>query len=402
MAVNDFKLRNDIWWSKHDLLLADATAIAPIVPDEYDAITVDGSEEDDYSSNLGAFDDSHPHKNKIEVSASLESDASSYPGMKLECSNKSKVYLSPKLWYLRIKAQDIVPGEKGSTMSRFPKLSAKAQVKNQVLKTRVAPAMPNRSFLNPFWNEDTMFIIAEPFRDYLMLFVEDRFGLGRNEVLGLILIPVTAIECRTDDKVAYIQMIYPRYTLQHGHGRTKSSIQCFSLAPKWNEQYTWEVFDPCTVITIGVLDNSHTDKSAGAGVGARDSHIGKFRICLSTLESDWVYTHAYHLLMLDMSGVKKMRKLHLALRFTCANMANVLHMYTLPLLPNMHYVQPLLMNQLESLGYQGMNVVAARWSRAEAPLGREVVEYMLDHDSHMWSMRCSKANFFSLVLILRV
>jgi len=24
-----------------------------------------------------------------------------------------------------------------------------------------------------------------------------------------------------------------------------------SFGPKWNEQYSWEVFDPCTVITIG-------------------------------------------------------------------------------------------------------------------------------------------------------
>ncbi|KAJ4968008.1 hypothetical protein NE237_014709 [Protea cynaroides] len=403
------------------------------------------------------------------------------------CSIKSKVYLSPKLWYLRvtiIEAQDIVPGEKSSTMSRFPELSAKAQVGNQVLKTRVAPAMPNRSFLNPFWNEDMMFVVAEPFEDYLMLSVEDRFGPGRDEVLGRILIPVTAIERRTDDKLAvskwftldthfnmgmaepkvvsrFGSRVHLRLSLDGGYHvldestmyssdvrptakqlykphigvlemgilgatglmpvkikegkggstdaycvakygqkwvRTRTVVD--SLAPKWNEQYTWEVFDPCTVITIGVFDNSHTDKSAGAGVGARDSRIGKVRIRLSTLESDRVYTHAYPLLMLHMSGVKKMGELHLALRFTCANMANVLHMYTLPLLPKMHYVRPLSVNQLESLRYQAMNVVAARLSRAEAPLGREVVEYMLDHDSHMWSMRRSKANFFRLVSVL--
>ncbi|KAJ4973659.1 hypothetical protein NE237_006833 [Protea cynaroides] len=46
------------------------------------------------------------------------------------CSIKSKVYLSPKLWYLRvtiIEAQDIILAEKGSTMERFPELSVKAQ-----------------------------------------------------------------------------------------------------------------------------------------------------------------------------------------------------------------------------------------------------------------------------------
>lgn len=35
--------------------------------------------------------------------------------------------------------------------------------------------------------------------------------------------------------------------------RTKTVVN--SLTPKWNEQYAWEVFDPCTVITIGVFDN---------------------------------------------------------------------------------------------------------------------------------------------------
>ncbi|KAJ4953657.1 hypothetical protein NE237_030489 [Protea cynaroides] len=99
-------------------------------------------------------------------------------------------------------------------------------------------------------------------------------------------------------------------------------------------------------------------------------------------------------------GVKEMGELHLALRFTCANMVNVLHMYTLPLLPKMHYVWPLSGNQLESLRVSGDECGAALLSRAEAPLRREVVEYMLDHDSHMWSMRCSKANFFHLVSVL--
>lgn len=66
----------------------------------------------------------------------------------------------------------------------------------------------------------------------------------------------------------------------------------------------------------------------------------------------------------------------------------------------MRYVQPLSVNQLESLRYQAMNVVASRFSRAEPSLGREVVEYMLDHDSHMWSMRRSKANFFRLMSVI--
>ncbi|KAM7521770.1 hypothetical protein LguiA_011672 [Lonicera macranthoides] len=400
------------------------------------------------------------------------------------CSIKSKVYLSPKLWYLRftvIEAQDVVLGEKGSSMMRYPELLAKVQVGNQVLRTRIAPASANRSLNNPYWNEDLIFVVAEPFEDYVLVSLEDRIAPNREEVVGRVLLPVATIERRLDDKpvasrwfnldlhfnnpnesnavVRFASRIHIRASLDGGYHvldeatmyssdvrptekqlwkphigvlemgilgasnlmpmkikegkggsvdaycvakygqkwvRTRTVVD--NLSPKWNEQYTWEVFDPCTVITIGVFDNSRIDKNASNGT--RDSRIGKVRIRLSTLQSDKVYTHSYPLLMLHSSGVKKMGELHLAVRFSCANMLNVLHMYTMPLLPKMHYVQPLYVTQLDSLRYQAMNVVASRLNRAEPPLGREVVEYMLDHDSHMWSMRKSRANFFRLTNVL--
>ncbi|KAA8543435.1 hypothetical protein F0562_021070 [Nyssa sinensis] len=362
------------------------------------------------------------------------------------CSIKSKVYLSSKLWYLRvsvIEAQDIVMGEKGSSMMRYPELSAKVIVGNQVLRTRIAPATANRSLSNPFWNEDLMFVVAEPFEDYLLVTLEDRIAPNRDEVVGRVLLPVTSIERRLDEKpvasrwfnldihfnnaadqskavTRFASRIHLRASLDGGYHVLDEATMYGSdvrptakqlwkphigragngLSPKWNEQYTWEVFDPCTVITIGVFDNSRVDNYTTNATGARDSRIGKVRIRLSTLASDRVYTHSYPLLMLHPSGVKKMGELHLAVRFSCANMVNMLHMYTIPLLPKMHYVNPLLVNQVESLRHQAVNVVASRLSRAEPPLGREVVEYMLDHDSHMWSMRKSKANFFRLMNVL--
>lgn len=404
-------------------------------------------------------------------------------------SIKSKVYLSPKLWYLRvgvIEAQDIVLGEKGSSLMRYPELYVKVQVGNQVLRTRVSVPAANRTLSNPFWNEDLMFVVAEPFEDLVLISVEDHVAPNRDEVVGRLILPVSGIERRLNEKplapkwfnldihfnnpndqskavaaVRFASRLHLRASLdggyhvldeatmyssdvrptakqlwkphigvlevgflgatnlvpmkmKHGKGgstdaycvakygqkwvRTRTVVD--SVAPKWNEQYTWEVFDPCTVITIGVFDNSRVDKNMGAPGSNRDPRIGKVRIRLSTLETDRVYTNAYPLLMLHPSGVKKMGELHLAVRFSCGNMVNMLHMYTIPLLPKMHYVQPLSVNQLDSLRYQAMNVVAARMSRAEPPLGREVVEYMLDHDSHMWSMRKSKANFFRLRSIL--
>ncbi|XP_019161371.1 PREDICTED: FT-interacting protein 1 [Ipomoea nil] len=404
-------------------------------------------------------------------------------------SIKSKVYLSPKLWYLRvgvIEAQDIILGEKGSSIMRYPELFVKVQVGSQVLRTRVSVPAANRTLSNPFWNEDLMFVVAEPFEDLVLISVEDHVASNRDEVVGRLFFPVSCVERRLNEKplapkwfnldlhfnnnpndqskaVRFASRIHLRASLDGGYHvldeatmyssdvrptakqlwkphigvlevgflgatnvvpmkmkqgkggstdaycvakygqkwvRTRTVVD--SMAPKWNEQYTWEVFDPCTVITIGVFDNSRVDKNmAGApGSSPRDPRIGKVRIRLSTLETDRVYTNAYPLLMLHPSGVKKMGELHLAVRFSCSNMVNMLHMYTIPLLPKMHYVQPLSVNQLDSLRYQAMNVVAGRMSRAEPPLGREVVEYMLDHDSHMWSMRKSKANFFRLRGIL--
>ncbi|XP_057501663.1 FT-interacting protein 1-like [Actinidia eriantha] len=63
----------------------------------------------------------------------------------------------------------------------------------------------------------------------------------------------------------------------------------------------------------------------------------------------------------------------------------------------MHYLHPFPVNELDSLRYQAMRIVAVRIGRAEPPLRKEVVEYMLDVDSHMWSMRRSKANFFRIM-----
>ncbi|KAG6513493.1 FT-interacting protein 7-like [Zingiber officinale] len=177
--------------------------------------------------------------------------------------------------------------------------------------------------------------------------------------------------------------------------RTRTILN--SLAPQWHEQYTWEVFDPCTVLTIGVFDNCHW---GGHKEDVRDQRIGKVRIRLSTLETGRVYTHFYPLLMLHTSGLRKTGELHLAVRFTCTSSVNMLALYGKPLLPKMHYVQPISMRMMEYLRHQAMIIVASRLGRAEPPLVREAVEYMLDVDSHMFSFRRSKANFYRIMSLL--
>lgn len=95
-----------------------------------------------------------------------------------------------------------------------------------------------------------------------------------------------------------------------------------------------------------------------------------------------------------------MGELQLAIRFSSSSLLNMMYTYSRPLLPKMHYLHPLSVTQLETLRYQAINIVALRLSRAEPPLKRDVVEYMVDVDSHMWSMRRSKANFFRIMSIL--
>ncbi|KAK7323258.1 hypothetical protein VNO77_26723 [Canavalia gladiata] len=393
---------------------------------------------------------------------------------------RSKVYVSPKLWYLRvnvIEAQDVIPSDR----NRLPEVSVKAQMGSQVLKTKICPTRTT----TPLWNEDLVFVVAEPFEEQLTITVEDRMHPSRDEVLGKIILPLTLFEKRLDHRPVHSRWfnlekfgfgmleadrrnehkfssrIHLRICLEGGYhvldestlytsdqrptarqlwkqpvgilevgilgaqgllpmkmkdGRGSTDAYCVAkygqkwvrtrtilhtFSPKWNEQYTWEVYDPCTVITLGVFDNCHLgggekEKVTG-GTAARDSRIGKVRIRLSTLEAHRIYTHSYPLLVLHPHGVKKMGELQLAVRFTTLSLANMVYIYGQPLLPKIHYIRPFTVNQVENLRYQAMNIVAVRLSRAEPPLRKEVVEYMLDVDSHMWSMRRSKANFFRIM-----
>ncbi|RDX82197.1 FT-interacting protein 1, partial [Mucuna pruriens] len=391
---------------------------------------------------------------------------------------RSKVYVNPKLWYLRvnvIEAQDVEPQDRNQP----PQVFVKGQVGQQVLKTKLCPTKTP----NPMWNEDLVFVAAEPFEEKLVLTVENKASPGKDEVVAKIILPLNKFEVRMDhrpvhshwhnlerfgfgvlegdkrnetkfssrihlrvclegayhvldESTMYISDTRPTarqlwkqpigilevgilsaqgiQSMKTNNGKGSTDAYCVakygqkwvrtrtiteSFNPKWNEQYTWEVYDPCTVITFGVFDNCHLGGSQQTqGSGAKiDSRIGKVRIRLSTLEMDRIYTNLYPLLVLKPSGLKKMGELQLAIRFTCLSMAHIIYLYGHPLLPKMHYLHPFTVNQLDSLRYQAMNIVAVRLGRAEPPLRKEVVEYMLDVDSHIWSMRRSKANFFRIV-----
>lgn len=413
-------------------------------------------------------------------SEARHSDASSVYGEGV-FNIRSKVYVSPKLWYLRvnvIEAQDVVPDDR----NRLPEVFVNVQVGSQVLKTKTCSSPTT----NPLWNEDLVFVVAEPFEEQLLITVEDRVHQSRDIMLGKTILPLNIFEKRLDHRPVHSRWfnlekygfgvleadrrkehkfssrVHLRVCLEGGYHvldestlyisdqrptakqlwkqpvgilevgilgaqgllpmkmrdgkgstdaycvakygqkwvRTRTLLDTFN--PRWNEQYTWEVYDPCTVITLGVFDNCHLggDEKQHVGTAARDSRIGKVRIRLSTLEAHRIYTHSYPLLVLHPHGVKKMGELQLAVRFTTLSLANMIYVYGHPLLPKMHYIHPFTVNQVDNLRYQAMNIVAVRLGRAEPPLRKEVVEYMLDVDSHMWSMRRSKANFFRIMSLL--
>ncbi|XP_022543505.2 FT-interacting protein 1 [Brassica napus] len=395
---------------------------------------------------------------------------------------RSKVYVSPKLWYLRvnvIEAQDMIPSDR----NRLPDVFVKANVGMQTLKTKICPVKTT----NPLWNEDLVFVVAEPFEEQLVISVEDRVHASKDEVIGKISLPMNVFEKRLDhrpvhsrwfnlDKYGVVEgdprrrehkfssRIHLRICLEGGYhvmdestmyisdtrptarqlwkqpvgmleigilgakglvpmklkeGKGSTDAYCVakygqkwvrtrtildSLSPRWNEQYTWEVYDPCTVVTLGVFDNCHLGSGSGSGQSgngsSRDARIGKVRIRLSTLEAHKIYTHSFPLLVLQPHGLKKTGDLQISIRFTTLSLANIIYNYGHPLLPKMHYLFPFTVNQVDGLRYQAMNIVATRLGRAEPPLRKEVVEYMLDVDSHLWSMRRSKANFFRIMSLL--
>ncbi|KAL5214751.1 hypothetical protein ABZP36_003903 [Zizania latifolia] len=399
-------------------------------------------------------------------------------------STRSKVYVTPKLWYLRLsvlEAQDVIPilagaGDKG----RHAEVFAKVQVGGVMLRTKPSSA---RGLTSLAWNEELVFVVAEPFDEPAVLIVEARVHPGKDEIVGRAVLPLTLFEKRLDQRGAATQSQWfslepfghplrlpeatfagrvhlrgclegafhvmdeptmyasdtrptarqlcrpPIGVLEVGvlgaqglapmktvDGRGTTDAYCVakygqkwvrtrtvvdSCSPRWNEQYTWEVYDPCTVLTLAVFDNCHIGNAAAGNGGAlKDQRIGKVRIRLSALEMDKVYTNAHQLVVLHPSGVRKNGDICLAVRLTCLSLASVVCLYGQPLLPKMHYIQPFTIAQLDGLRRQAMSIIAVRLSRAEPPLRREVVEYMLDADSHLWSIRRSKANFFRVTALL--
>ncbi|KAL5539037.1 hypothetical protein UlMin_043697 [Ulmus minor] len=397
---------------------------------------------------------------------------------------RSKVYLSPKFWYLRltvIQTQDLQLGSGGpeaKPRSPHPELFVKGQLGAQLFKTSRTTvgsmSMSSTSSSNPSWNEDLMFVAAEPFEPFLVVTVEDA---THGQPVGHFKLHVPSIERRTDDRAEpkskwfnligaeesrpYAGRIHVRVCLEGGYhvldeaahvtsdvraaakelakppigllevgirgasnllpvktkDGTRGTTDAYAVAkygpkwvrtrtildrfnPRWNEQYTWDVYDPCTVLTIGVFDNGRYKHDEVGKSTEKDVRIGKIRVRLSTLDTNRVYTNSYSLVVLLPGGPKKMGEIEIAVRFSCPSWLSMIQAYANPMLPRMHYVRPLSPAQQDILRHTAMRIVTARLSRSEPPLGPEVVQYLLDSNTHVWSMRRSKANWFRVVSCL--
>lgn len=179
---------------------------------------------------------------------------------------------------------------------------------------------------------------------------------------------------------------------KYGSKWIRSRTVVNSLSPKWNEQYSWDVYDPCTFITICVFDNNHLEEG-NIAAGAMDTRIGKVRIRLSEMGINRIYIYSYPLVELQPSGLKRMGEIQLAFKFTCPDMFNMCMMYTLPMLPGQHFSDPLSPTQVFGLRRQTIMLVLSKMSKAEPPLRREVIDYMLDSREIVWSMRRCRADF---------
>ncbi|KAK6139747.1 hypothetical protein DH2020_026507 [Rehmannia glutinosa] len=389
-------------------------------------------------------------------------------------NSKSKVYQSPKLWYLRtsiIEAQDIsmlMPLKESS-------YQIKVQLGFQVQKTKSVLTSTGA----PSWNEDLMFVAAEPFTEHNLIFVLIENRQPKEQVIvGVATIPLTSIERRVDDrnvvsrwstledpneeKRVYRGRVHLRLCFDGGYHvmdevanscsdyrptarqlwkppvgtielgiigcknllpmktiKSKGSTDAYAVAkygnkwvrtrtisdsldPKWNEQYTWRVYDPSTVLTIGVFDSWEVFELDGSKESMRpDFRIGKVRIRISTLTTGKVYRSVFPLILLSQAGLKKMGEIELAVRFARATPTlDFLHVYSQPLLPMMHHLKPIGVVQQEVLRAAAVKIVSAHLSRSEPPLRREVVTYMLDSDSNTFSMRKVRANWLRIINVI--
>jgi hypothetical protein len=109
---------------------------------------------------------------------------------------RSKVYMSPTLWYLRvnvIQAQDL--------LLKFPPESSEIFVQVDLGSLRLRTSFSKNKSSKPFWNEDLMFVAQEPFDQTLVLSI-DQGTLTHHVSLGTYMTNLKDVPRRLDDMPA--------------------------------------------------------------------------------------------------------------------------------------------------------------------------------------------------------
>lgn len=209
-------------------------------------------------------------------------------------NSRAKIYQSPKLWYLRatvIEAQDAVP----LAAMKEASFQIKAQLGFQVSKTRAAVARNGA----PSWNEDLLFVVAEPLTDHLVFTLEIRQSKAVAAV-GVVRIPLTDIERRVDDRKvtsrwctladpadekgsSYMGRIQVRLCFDGGyHVMDEAAHVSSDYRP--TARQLWK--PPVGSIQVGVIGckNLVPMKSTAGGKGSTDAY------CVAKYGSKWVRT----------------------------------------------------------------------------------------------------------------
>ncbi|KAL3585753.1 hypothetical protein D5086_012620 [Populus alba] len=242
---------------------------------------------------------------------------------------RSKVYQSPKLWYLRvtvIEAQDLRMASNLPPLTA-PEVRVKAQLGFQSAKTRRG-SMSNHS-TSFQWIEDLIFVAGELLEESLILLVEDRTNKDAL-LLGHIIIPVSSIEQRIDER----HVASKWFTLEGG-GDTGGGGAGANGGP-----YRGRIH----LRARGLLPM----KTKGGGKGSTDAY------CVAKFGKKWVRTRT----------------------ITDSFDPRWNEQYTWqPLLPKMHYLRPLGVAQQEALRGAATRMVSLWLARSEPPLGPEVVRF---------------------------
>ncbi|MQM05096.1 hypothetical protein Taro_037901 [Colocasia esculenta] len=116
---------------------------------------------------------------------------------------RSKAYLSPKLWYLRltvIQSQDLRISSGAGDPGKPRELYVKGQLGPQVFRTAKMASSSGSSSSGaggPSWHEDLVFVAAEPFDPFLVISVEDA---ASGQAVGYAKVHISSVHRRTDDR----------------------------------------------------------------------------------------------------------------------------------------------------------------------------------------------------------